>query len=105
MLPQTQTRDIAREEAELTVAEIRANLALADSLRRDAKLLKRTLPRLAPDCAGLSGGCAVNTYADFDRLIEAFNRANEAMKAQHEAMLQSLRDTRAEIAKIMEKPL
>ena len=45
------------------------------------------------------------TYADFDRLLEAANRWNDAMKAQHEAMLQSLRYTRAEIAKIMEKPL
>jgi len=49
MLPQTQTREIAREEAELTVSEIRANLALADSLRLDAKMLRRTLPRCSGD--------------------------------------------------------
>ncbi len=44
------------------------------------------------------------SYADFDRMLEAVKRWNDAMKAQHEAMMQMARETRAAIATIPEQP-
>jgi hypothetical protein len=43
------------------------------------------------------------TYADFDRLLAACQRANEAERAQLAAMADMARAARAEIRKIVER--
>jgi len=45
------------------------------------------------------------TYANFDRLLAAVERANQAEREQLAAMAAMAREARAEIRKIMEKPL
>lgn len=44
------------------------------------------------------------SYADFDRLLEAVQRANAAEAAQLSIMAQMARETRAAIAAITEHP-